>query len=152
MHFHNQNTALEVEQQERICQYGEPVLAVSLQGWWSPDEGDMHRIHALLYYEQYEYQTLGHPQLWDHPSWLLHGEDSWFRWLDESLSLSPDLATAMAVEPVGLVDPEDPAPNVPMTPGSLTRDDDIDISKTMPNSFTDKDMDGLGFISQVGHQ
>ncbi|PBK82658.1 hypothetical protein ARMGADRAFT_1090110 [Armillaria gallica] len=142
--------ALELERQDRIRRYGEPVLAASLCGWWSPDKGDMHHIHALLYYERYEYQAPDRPQLCDCPSWLLHSEDSRFRWLNEFPPPSPDLATATAT--AGHVNPEDLMPDVLMTPEASTGDDDTDVLTATPNGFTDEDMDGATLVWAPSHE
>ncbi|PBK79737.1 hypothetical protein ARMGADRAFT_1040593 [Armillaria gallica] len=40
-------------------------------------------FHALLYYEQYEYQPNSHVQTQDNPYWLLCGKDALFTWLNK---------------------------------------------------------------------
>lgn len=138
IHFHNHNRELELEHLERLRRYGEPMTTASLQGWWSPDEGDTHRIHALLYAERYESQSSGRPQS-DRTYWLLRGEDSRFSWLNEFPPTDPNLTPAIAA--LELSGATDQGTDVPMT---LTNDDgELDLDDDALNGATDDElMDG----------
>ncbi|PBK84588.1 hypothetical protein ARMGADRAFT_1037064 [Armillaria gallica] len=121
----------------RIRQYGEPITTASLQGWWSLDEGDTHRICALLYSERYESQSSGHPQS-DRTYWLLHGEDSRFCWLNEFPPTDPNLTPAIAALELSATEQE---ANVPMIPDH--DDDDADTNDAALNGAMDDEiMDG----------
>ncbi|SJL16372.1 uncharacterized protein ARMOST_19894 [Armillaria ostoyae] len=137
VHFRDHNRALELERLERIRQYGEPITTASLQGWWSPDEGDTHRIRALLYSERYKSQSSGRPQS-DRTYWLLCGEDSRFCWLNEFPPTNPNLMPAIAALELSAAEHE---PDVPMTLDD--GDGDAELDDAALNGATDNElMDG----------
>ncbi|PBK86362.1 hypothetical protein ARMGADRAFT_1086541 [Armillaria gallica] len=127
VHFHDRNWELELERLEHIRQYGEPAIAVSLQGWWSPDKGDLHRIHANLYYD----------------------EDSHFTWLNMFPPPNPIIPpTLTSLDPGS----DEPKPDVPMmddadreyeldnTPNSTTIDTPMDDSTLQRALFKDSNL------------
>lgn len=129
VHFRDVNRQLELERQSRLTQYGTPMIADAFSGWWSPDIGDAHRIWALLYYEQYEYQPNSRVQTQDNPYWLLRGEDASFTWLNEFPLVTPIPNPRMSPKPFD--------DDVPMTP-DMTMALDEDNAEPMPNGADDE--------------
>ncbi len=96
VHFRDANVQLEIERQHHLVQYREPVVGDDFRGWWSPDDGDMHRLCTLTYYKRYEYQPSGHIHTQVNQYWLLCGEDVLFTWLNE---FPPSIPTPLPLEP-----------------------------------------------------
>ncbi len=130
VHFREANRQLEIEWQIRLQQHGAPPIAPALQGWWSPDIGDTHRIRALLYYERYEYQPTGRVHVQENPFWLLRGEDAAFAWLNEFPPSLPIPNAVMSPEPDDDID-------VPMTPDDASNLNDT-ITEPAPNGAADE--------------
>ncbi|PBK97565.1 hypothetical protein ARMGADRAFT_1027057 [Armillaria gallica] len=134
VHFRDHNQRLEVERQDRICQYGELAVAGDFRGWWSPDHGDTHHIQLLLFYEQYEYQSAGHTHTQDNPYWLLCGEDAMFSWLNEFPLMLPGAPLpAMSPAPDDVVFGDE---DVPMTP-NVVANTSAEDAELAPNSTDD---------------
>ncbi|KAK0240622.1 hypothetical protein EDD85DRAFT_950471 [Armillaria nabsnona] len=130
VHFREANRQLEIERQIHLQQHGAPPIAPALQGWWSPDIGDTHRIQALLYYKRYKYQPTGRVHVQENPFWLLRGEDAAFAWLNEFPPSLPIPNAAMSPEPDDDVD-------IPMTPDKASNLNDT-ITEPAPNGAADE--------------
>ncbi len=132
IHFRDWYHHLEESRLQRLQQFGEPQIIPELQGWWTPDIGDTHRIRALIYNERYVHQPDGCNQRQDNPSWLLRGENAVFRYINSFPPITPQ----SPYQSEGSADIDAIQEDVPMTPTVDTAADDaLDIrTEAVPNA------------------
>ncbi len=145
VHFRDHFQCLEVMRQERIDAFGEPEVLPELQGWWTPDIGDTHRIHVLLHQELYGHHGDGQGHLQENPSWLLRGESTGFRYTNTYPPTTPGPRTP-APHLLGM--PEEDEPMAPTTetsisPGGGTSDTELN------GSAEDENM--VNMLANLGH-
>ncbi|PBK94597.1 hypothetical protein ARMGADRAFT_1029000 [Armillaria gallica] len=132
IHFQDWYHHLEESRLQRLQQFGEPQIITELQRWWTPDIGDTHRIHVLIYNERYVHQPDGCNQQQDNPLWLLRGEDAVFRYINSFPPTTPQ----SPYQSEGSADIDAIQEDIPMTPMVDTAaDDTLDIRpEAVPNT------------------
>ncbi|KAK0432704.1 hypothetical protein EV421DRAFT_1742096 [Armillaria borealis] len=116
IHFQDWYHHLEDSRLQRLEQFGVPQIIPELQGWWTPDIGNTHRIRAMIYNERY----------------LLRGESSVFTYINSFPPTTPHSPYQSEANTEIDTIQED----VPMTPMVDTAGNNtLDIrAKAMPNA------------------